>query len=90
MEKHIESTEMWFIRRMMRIPWTARKTNAEILIETNEQRYIIADPRRRQAKFIGQVLREGKLEDIVTTGKMCGKRVRGRQNVSAANSIGKG
>jgi hypothetical protein len=23
MEKHIESTEMWFLRRTMRIPWTA-------------------------------------------------------------------
>jgi hypothetical protein len=32
MEKHIESTEMWFLGRMMRIPWTARKTNTEILI----------------------------------------------------------
>jgi hypothetical protein len=56
MEKHIESTEMWFLRRMMRIPWTARKTNAEILIEANEQRHIIADLRRRQAKFIVYVL----------------------------------
>jgi hypothetical protein len=42
-EKYIESTEMWFIRRMMRIPCTARETNAEILIEANEQRHIIAE-----------------------------------------------
>jgi hypothetical protein len=35
-EKHIESTEMWSLRRMMRIPLAARKTNAEILIEANE------------------------------------------------------
>jgi hypothetical protein len=51
MEKYIESTEMWFLRRMMRIPWTVRKINAEILIEANEQRYSITDLRRRQAKF---------------------------------------
>jgi hypothetical protein len=44
---------------MMRIPWTARKTNAEILIETNEQRHITADLRRRQAKSVGQVLLKG-------------------------------
>jgi hypothetical protein len=35
--------------------------------------------RRRQAKFIGHVLGKGKLEDIVTTGKICGKLDRGRQ-----------
>jgi hypothetical protein len=53
---------------MMRIPWTARKTNIEILIEENEQRHIIVDLRRRQAKFIGHVLQKGQLEDIMTTG----------------------
>jgi hypothetical protein len=35
MEKHIKNMEMWFLRRMMRIPWTARKINSEILIEAN-------------------------------------------------------
>jgi ribosomal 50S subunit-associated protein YjgA (DUF615 family) len=29
--------------------------------------------RRRQAKFIGHVLRKRKLEDIAATGKICGK-----------------
>jgi hypothetical protein len=67
MEKHIESKEMWFLRRIMRIPWTARKTNTEILIEANEQRHIIVDLRSRQTKFIGHVLEKGKLQDIVTT-----------------------
>jgi hypothetical protein len=39
MEKHIEITEILFLRRMMRIPRTASKTKAEILIEANEQTY---------------------------------------------------
>jgi ribosomal 50S subunit-associated protein YjgA (DUF615 family) len=86
MEKHIESTELWFLRRMIRIPWTAKKTNTEILIEANEQRHIIVDLRRRQAKFIGHVLRKGKLEDIVTTETVSGKRVRGRQRVTIFKS----
>jgi hypothetical protein len=73
---HIESTEMWFLRRMMRIPWIARKTNADVLIEAIELGHLIADLRGRQAKFIGHVLREKKLEGIVTTGKICGKRDR--------------
>jgi hypothetical protein len=74
MKKHIESTEMWFLRRMMGIPWTARKTNEEILIETHEQRHIIADLKKRQTQFIGHVFLKEKLEDIVTTEKLCGKQ----------------
>jgi hypothetical protein len=53
-----KSTEMWFLKRMMRIQWVARKTNTEILIEANGQIHIIAGLRRRQAKFIGHVLQK--------------------------------
>jgi hypothetical protein len=30
---------MWFLRRMMRISWTAKKTNVKIIFEANEQRH---------------------------------------------------
>ncbi|GFS25466.1 endonuclease-reverse transcriptase [Elysia marginata] len=30
----LEAVEMWFWRRMLRIPWTAKKTNEEVLNET--------------------------------------------------------
>ncbi|GFN88741.1 transmembrane emp24 domain-containing protein 7 [Plakobranchus ocellatus] len=35
--------------------------------------------RKRQATFLGHVMRSGKLEHLVTTGKFAGKRSRGRQ-----------
>ncbi|GFO23410.1 hypothetical protein PoB_004991500 [Plakobranchus ocellatus] len=35
--------------------------------------------RKRQATFLGHVIRRGKLEHLVTTGKFEGKRSRGRQ-----------
>jgi hypothetical protein len=65
---------MWFLRRMMRISWTARKLNAEILFETNEQKHVIADLRKRWVNFVAHNLRKGKLEDIVDTGKISGKQ----------------
>ncbi|GFO03140.1 UDP-glucuronosyltransferase 2a1-like [Plakobranchus ocellatus] len=34
---------------------------------------------KRQATFLGHVMRRGKLEHLVTTGKFEGKRSRGRQ-----------
>ncbi|GFS16255.1 reverse transcriptase-like [Elysia marginata] len=37
-QKKIEAAEMWFLRRMLRVPWTARKTNEEVLKETETTR----------------------------------------------------
>ena len=31
MRRRLEAAEIWFIRRMLRIPWTARRTNGEVL-----------------------------------------------------------
>ena len=31
MRMRLEAAEMWFIRRMMRIPWTARRMNEKVL-----------------------------------------------------------
>ncbi|GFN98551.1 hypothetical protein PoB_002505700 [Plakobranchus ocellatus] len=39
----------------------------------------LATKRKRQATFLGHVMRRGKLEHLVTTGKFEGKRSRGRQ-----------
>ena len=78
-QKHIEITEMWFLRRMLRISWTARKTNEEVLNEAGETRKLPITTRLRQAKFFGHVMRRKQLEQLVTTGKHNGKRCRGRQ-----------
>ena len=74
----LEAIEMWFYRRMLRIPWTARKTNVEVLKESNVKRTLINNIRKRQSSFFGQFMRQGGLENIVTTGKIEGNRDRGR------------
>ena len=38
MRKRLESCEMWFLRRMMRIPWTDKLTNEEVLYKELEWR----------------------------------------------------
>ncbi|GFN88761.1 UDP-glucuronosyltransferase 2a1-like [Plakobranchus ocellatus] len=78
-QNKLEATEMWFLRRMLRIPWTAKKTNERVLNEANKRRSLIRIIRKRQATFLGHVMRRGKLEHLVTTGKFEGKRSRGRQ-----------
>ena len=75
---YLEAAEMWFYRRMMRIPWTEKKRNEDVLRETNSQRELVTRIRRRQSAFFGHVMRRGGLEYIVSTGRLEGKRGRGR------------
>ncbi|GFO32491.1 endonuclease-reverse transcriptase [Plakobranchus ocellatus] len=78
-QNKLKATEMWFLRRMLRILWTAKKTNERVLNEANKRRSLARTIRKRQAIFLGHVMRRGKLEYLVTTGKFEGKRSRGRQ-----------
>ncbi|GFO29423.1 endonuclease-reverse transcriptase [Plakobranchus ocellatus] len=73
-QNKLEATEMWFVRRMLRIPWTAKKTNGRVLNEANKRRSQV------NSCVLGPVMRRGKLEHLVTTGKFEGKRSRGRQS----------
>ncbi|GFO12108.1 hypothetical protein PoB_003861300 [Plakobranchus ocellatus] len=50
-----------------------------VLNEANKRRSLVRTIRKRQATFLGHVMRRGKLEHLVTTGKFEGKRSRGRQ-----------
>ncbi|GFO05642.1 RNA-directed DNA polymerase from mobile element jockey [Plakobranchus ocellatus] len=67
-QNKLEATEMWFLRRMLRIPWTAKKTNERVLNEANKRRSLVRTIQKRQATFLGQVMKREKLEYLVTTG----------------------
>ena len=43
--------------------------------------------KRRQPEFLGHVMRKGKLEHLLTTGKIEGKRSRGRQRIKIQDGI---
>ncbi|GFR93784.1 eukaryotic translation initiation factor 3 subunit F [Elysia marginata] len=64
---------------MLRVPWTARKTNEEVLKETETTRSVMNRIRRRQAKFVGHIMRREGLENLITIGRMEGNKSRGRQ-----------
>ena len=48
---------------------------------------LISNVKRRQAEFLGHVMRKGKLEHLLTTGKIEGKRSRGRQRIKIQEGI---
>ena len=59
---------MWFLRRMLRIPWTAKKTNEMVLKEAESNRSLMQKIRKQQATFFGHVIRREGLEHFLASG----------------------
>ena len=76
MRTRLEATELWFL---MRISWTDKLTNDAVLLKADTQRSLLKVITSRQIRFLGHVLRKNELEAIALTGKIEGKRARGRQ-----------
>ena len=86
-ENKINATEMWFLCRMLRISYTDRITNAEVLKRAAYKRAMMTNIRKRQSKFFGHVMRRNKMEQLLTTGKIEGVRSRGRQRHTILDSL---
>ena len=82
MEKKIMAAEMWFLRRMMRIKWTDRITNKEVLRRAHTERDLINTIINKQIRFLGHVIRKDTIEALVLMGKIEGKRGRGRPRLN--------
>lgn len=78
--ERIDAFEMWCWRRMLRIPWTARRTNDSILRELRISERLSAVCSRRVLSFFGHIARREpeNLERTIITGNVPGKRSRGR------------
>ena len=77
-KKQLEATEMWFYRRMLKIPWTAHMTNQEVLEKVGCQRELVKLITRRRLQFLGHIIRKDGLEYLMLSGKIEGRRSRGR------------
>ena len=64
-----------------------RKENQFRNSKYSKQYKLMSNVKRRQAEFLGHVMRKGKLEHLLTTGKIEGKRSRGRQRIEMQDGI---
>ena len=64
---------------MEKVKWTEKISNEEVLNKTIQNNNIMSDILKRQMSFFGHIMRKGKLEYLVFTGKIVGKRARGRR-----------
>ena len=79
--------KVWFWRRTLKIPWTAKRTNVEVMEEAGLTRSLVNRMRKQQATSVGHILRKKGLEPFVITGKMEGRRGRGRQREQVIDSL---
>ena len=77
-EKRVDSFELWCWRRLLRIPWTARRTNISVLQEIGNPKPLIARIVEHQLKYFGHVVRAQNMESDIMLGTITGSRKRGR------------
>ena len=88
-QRRIEAFEMWCWRKLLCIPWTARRTNESIRHEIGERDPLFNMVVRHKLQYFGHIARrEGEnLEKDIMFGKVKGKRNRGRQRLRWTDGI---
>ena len=72
---------------MLRISWRDRVTNEDVLARIGMQRSLIKEIRKRQMNFLGHIIRSEKIEHLCLTGRIEGRRARGRQRMKYMDSL---
>ena len=68
-------------RRLLRVPWTARRSNQSILKEINPEYSLEGLMLKLKLQHFGHLMqRADSLEKIMMLGKIAGRRRRGQQN----------
>ena len=82
----IDAFELWCWRRLMRIPWTARRSNQSILRETSPGCSLEGLMLRLKLQYFGHLMwRVDSLEKTLMLGGIGGRRRRGRQRMRWLN-----
>lgn len=87
LRRRINAFEMWCLRRMERIPYTDHKTNKEVLDLTYKELKIFKIIIERQLSFYGHLTRKNQNEFLAISGKINGKRARGRQRATLLKQL---
>ena len=75
----IDAFELWYWRRLLRVPWTARRSNQSILKEISPDYSLEGLMLKLKLQYFGYLMQwTDSLEKTLMLGKIEGKRRRGR------------
>ena len=86
--RRIDAFELWCWRRLLRVPWTARRSNQSILKETSSGCSLEGLMLKLKLQYFGHLMgRDDSLEKTLMLGKIEGRRRRGQQKMSCLDGI---
>ena len=86
--QRIDAFELWCWRRLLRVPWTARRSNQSILKEISPESSLEGLMLKLKLQYFGHLMRKTDLlEKTLMLGKNEGRRRRGRQRMRWLDGI---
>ena len=86
--QRIDAFELWCWRRLLRVPWTARRSNQSILKEISPGCSLEGLMLKLKLQYFGHLMwRTNLLEKTLMLGKIEGRRKRGQQRMSWLDGI---
>ena len=86
--QRIDAFELWCWRRLLRVPWTARRSNQSILKENSPGISLEEMMLKLKLQYFGHLMRRvDSLEKTLMLGGIKGRRRRGRQRIRWLDGI---
>ena len=86
--RRIDAFELWCWRRLLRVPWTARRSNQSVLKEISPGYSLEGLMLKLKLQYFGHLMwRADSLEKTLMLGKIEGEKRRGRQRMSWLDGI---
>ena len=86
--QRIDAFELWCWRRLLQVPWTARRSNQSILKETSPGCSLEGLMLRLKLQYFGHLMRRvDSLEKTLMLGEIGGRRRRGQQRMRWLDGI---
>ena len=80
--RRIDAFELWCWRRLLKVPWTARRSNQSILKEISPENSLEGLMLKLKLQYFGHLMqRAGSLEKTLMLRKIGGGKRRGRQRM---------
>ena len=84
----IDALELWFWSRLLRVPWTARRSNQSILKEINSDSSLEGMMLKLKLQYFSHLMqRADSLEKTLILGKIEGRKRRGQQRMRWLDGI---
>ena len=86
--RRIDAFELWFWERLLRVPWTARKSNQSILKGVSPRCSLEGLMLKLKLQYFGHLMRRAdSFEKTLMLGKIEGRRTRGQQRMRWLDGI---